>query len=50
LGLAATTAFVLVLTLGSATAAQANTSGSITGNANSSDPELIKCPNAAEPG
>jgi hypothetical protein len=43
-------AFTVALTLGGGHAAQANTSGSITASVNSSDPELIQCPNSAGTG
>jgi hypothetical protein len=42
--------FVVVLTLGNVNSALANTSGSITASINSSDPELIQCPNSAGTG
>lgn len=50
LRLAAATAFLVVLSVGAANPALANTSGSITSSVNSSDPELIRCPNSAGTG
>jgi hypothetical protein len=47
---AAVTVSVVALVLTSVQAAEANTSGSITQWDNSSDPELIQCPNAAGTG
>src|SRR6266487_3798974 len=44
--LAAVTVVVLAVAVGGMDAAYANTAGSITANINSSDPELIHCPNA----